>query len=267
LKEAVEWPLKYSDKFKKLGIHAPKGVLLYGPPGCGKTLLAKAVAHESEANFILVKGPELLNKWVGESEKGMREIFKKARQVAPTVIFFDEIDAIASKRGMSQGGSNVTERMVNTLLTEIDGLEDLHDVVVIAATNRPDIVDPALLRPGRFDRLLLTTLPEAVAREDIFKIHTRDMPLKDVNIKELVSFTEHYVGSDIEAVCREAGMIALRENINAKEVTMDHFRKGLEKVHGSVRPEDMKRYKEIEEYYIKTARGAAIQQMRTNYFG
>ncbi len=266
LQEVVEWPLKYADKFKKLGIKAPRGVLLYGPPGCGKTLLAKAVAHESEANFILVKGPELLNMWVGESEKGIREIFRRAREVAPTVIFFDEIDAIAMRRGMSVG-NNVTERMVNTLLTEIDGLEELHDVVVIGATNRPDILDPALLRPGRFDRLLLTPVLDDEARTDVFKIHTKGMPLaKDVTIKKLVELTKNYTGSDIEGVCREAGMIALRTDLEADKVKMADFEKALDKVKASVRPEDMKRYQEIEESYIRTARGAEIHQ-KVNYFG
>ncbi len=228
-------------------------------------MLAKAVAHESEANFILVKGPELLNMWVGESEKGVREIFKKARQVAPTIIFFDEIDAIATRRGVS--GNNVVERVVNTLLTEIDGLEELHNVVVIAATNRPDILDPALLRSGRFDRILLTPLPDEKARLEIFKLHTKNMPLaKDVHLKILIDKTVNYVGSDIEGVCREAGMLALRENIKAAEVSMDHFEKALDKVKASVRPEDMKRYQEIEESYIRTARGAEIHA-RTNYFG
>jgi transitional endoplasmic reticulum ATPase len=266
LKEAVEWPLKYGTKFRKLGIRSPKGVLMYGPPGCGKTLLAKAVASESEANFILVKGPELLNKWVGESEKGVREIFKKARMSAPTIVFFDEIDAIASRRGSGEG-SKVNERIVNTLLTEIDGLEEMNDVLVIAATNRPDILDPALLRPGRFDRILLTSVPDQKAKEEIFKIHTKDMPLaRDVNLKKLVEKMDNYVGSDIEGVSREAGMLALRENLNAKEIKMKHFEEALTKIKSSIRQEDIKKYKDIEESYIRTARGAAIAK-RENYFG
>jgi transitional endoplasmic reticulum ATPase len=266
LKETIEWPLKHAKRFKDLGIRPPKGVLLYGPPGCGKTLLAKAVAHESESNFILVKGPELLNMWVGESEKGIREIFKKARQVSPTIIFFDEIDSIATRRGLQQG-NNVTERVVNTLLTEMDGLEELNNVVVIAATNRPDILDPALLRPGRFDRLLLTPLPEDRARLDIFKIHTKGMPLsRDVTFKKLVELTPSYNGSDIEAVCREAAMTALRNDFRTKEVCFSDFEEAIRRVKPSVRPEDMKKYKEIEDSYIRTARGAEIHA-KTNYFG
>ncbi len=259
--EAVEWPLKYPDRFKQMGIRPPRGVLLYGPPGTGKTLLAKAIAHESEANFILVKGPELLNMFVGESEKGVREVFKKAKQVSPTVIFFDEIDSIAGRRGRDSGNS-VTERIVNTLLTEIDGLEELKDVVVIAATNRPDILDPALLRPGRFDRILLTPLPDDKARLKIFEIHTRNMnKSKDIDLKVLASKTNNYVGSDIEGACREAGMIALREDMNAVEIKMKHFEKALERMKPSIRDEDMQRYKEIEDSYIRTARGAAIQKL------
>jgi len=266
LQEAVEWPLKYAKEFKRLGIRPPKGVLMYGPPGCGKTLLAKAAAYESEANFILVKGPELISKWVGESEKGIREIFKKARQSAPTIIFFDEIDAIATRRGSAMGGSNVTERVVNQLLTEMDGLEELNDVVVIAATNRPDIIDPGLLRPGRFDRIIMTPVPDAEAKLEIFKIHTRSMPLaKDVKFDYLVSKTPNHVGADIEAICREAGMIALREDMKAKEIGMKHFEDALGKVKCSILSADLKRYEEIEETYIRTARGAAIR--KENYFG
>ena len=231
LKEAVEWPLKYPDKFEKFGIKPPKGTLLYGIPSTGKTLLAKAVANESDANFIAIKGPELLSKWVGESEKGVREVFRKARQTAPTVIFFDEIDSIASNRGAEAGDSGVTKRVVNQLLTEMDGLEELDDVAIIAATNRPDILDPGLVRPGRFDRHIKVDTPDEESRLAIFKVHTKDMPLaKDVKLSRLAKNTEGYVGADIEAVCREAAMLTLREDINSETVSMKFFEKAMEKV-------------------------------------
>ena len=231
LKEAVEWPLKYPDKFEKFGIKPPKGTLLYGIPGTGKTLLAKAVANESDANFIAIKGPELLSKWVGESEKGVREVFRKARQTAPTVIFFDEIDSIASNRGAEAGDSGVTKRVVNQLLTEMDGLEELDDVAIIAATNRPDILDPGLVRPGRFDRHIKVDTPDEESRMAIFKVHTKDMPLaEDVKLSRLAKNTEGYVGADIEAVCREAAMLTLREDINSETVSMKFFEKAMEKV-------------------------------------
>ena len=231
LKEAVEWPLKYPDKFEKFGIKPPKGTLLYGIPGTGKTLLAKAVANESDANFIAIKGHELLSKWVGESEKGVREVFRKARQTAPTVIFFDEIDSIASNRGAEAGDSGVTKRVVNQLLTEMDGLEELDDVAIIAATNRPDILDPGLVRPGRFDRHIKVDTPDEESRLAIFKVHTKDMPLaEDVKLSRLAKNTEGYVGADIEAVCREAAMLTLREDINSETVSMKFFEKAMEKV-------------------------------------
>jgi transitional endoplasmic reticulum ATPase len=231
LREAVEWPLKYPESFEKFGVRPPKGVLIYGPPGTGKTLLAKAVANESESNFIAVKGPELLSKWVGESEKGVREVFKKARQTAPTVIFFDEIDALASSRTGGSTDSGVTQRVVNQLLTEIDGMEELQDVAVIAATNRVDILDPALVRPGRFDRHIKIEEPDEKGRLSIFKVHTANMPLaNDVSLEKLAKTSEGYVGADIEAVSREAVMLALRENLQADKITMKNFRDAMKKI-------------------------------------
>lgn len=231
LKEAVEWPLKHPETFQRLGIRPPKGTLLYGIPGTGKTLLAKAVASESEANFISVKGPELLSKWVGESEKGVREVFRKAKQAAPTVIFFDEIDAIASKRSGNDTDSGVTKRVVNQLLTEMDGLEELEDVAIIAATNRPDILDAGLMRPGRFDRHIQVGEPDEETRLAIFKVHTKDMPLaKDVDLKKLAKNTEGYVGADIESVCREAAMLTLRKDLDAKEIPYKYFKEAIDKV-------------------------------------
>ena len=231
LKEAVEWPLKHPETFQRLGIRPPKGTLLYGIPGTGKTLLAKAVASESEANFISVKGPELLSKWVGESEKGVREVFRKAKQAAPTVIFFDEIDAIASTRSGNDTDSGVTKRVVNQLLTEMDGLEELEDVAIIAATNRPDILDAGLMRPGRFDRHIQVKEPDEDARLAIFEVHTKDMPLaEDVNLKKLAKHTEGYVGADIESVCREAAMLALRDDLEANEIPNKYFKQAIDKV-------------------------------------
>ncbi|MBI2147738.1 AAA family ATPase [Candidatus Woesearchaeota archaeon] len=265
LMEAVEWPLKYGPAFKRLGIKPPKGVLLYGPPGTGKTLLAKAVANESKANFILVKGPELLSMWVGESERGIRKIFQRARQTSPTIIFFDEMDAIAPRRGLS-ADSHVTERVVNQLLTEMDGLEEMHDVVIIGATNRPDILDTALLRPGRFDRIILTPVPDAETRKTIFEVHTKKMPLKNVDLDELARLTEDFVGADIEAVCKEAGIQALRKNIKAKEVTMDDFREALKMVHPSSSKDIQKTYEEMEGQF-RTAKAKELQKQKPSYFG
>jgi len=247
LKEAVEWPLTQPEVFKRMGIHAPRGILLFGPPGTGKTLLAKAVAHESKANFISIKGPEVLSKWVGESEKAVRELFKKARQVAPTIVFLDEIDSIAPRRGTFEG-SHVTESVVNQLLTSIDGMESMEGVVVIGATNRPDIIDPGLLRPGRFDRLLLIPAPDSVSRLEIFKIHTKDMPLaKDVSLDELAEKTVGYSGADIDALCREAAMTALRDDINAKEVRKTHFERAMAEARGSLTDDVIKYYKKVKE--------------------
>jgi transitional endoplasmic reticulum ATPase len=245
LREMVEWPLKNPEAFRRLGIEPPKGILLYGPPGCGKTLLAKAVANESGANFIAVKGPEVLTLWVGESERKIRELFRRARQVAPAIIFFDEIDALAPRRGLYRG-SAVTETVVSQLLTEMSGIEETKGVVVIAATNRPDIVDPALLRPGRIDRFVLVPPPDEKSRLAIFKVHTKNMPLaKDVDLRELAKKTEGYSGADIEAVCREAAMNALRENINAKEVKSKHFEEALKKVSPSISKDTMIYYQKF----------------------
>ena len=239
LKEAVEWPLKHPETFQRLGIRPPKGTLLYGIPGTGKTLLAKAVASESEANFISVKGPELLSKWVGESEKGVREVFRKAKQAAPTVIFFDEIDAIASTRSGNDGDSGVTKRVVNQLLTEMDGLEELEDVAIIAATNRPDILDAGLMRPGRFDRHIQVKEPDEEARLSIFEVHTKDMPLADdVDLKKLAKNTDGYVGADIEAVCREAAMLTLRNDLESKEIPYKYFKEAIDKVKPGNKPPD-----------------------------
>ncbi len=266
LKEAVEWPLQKPEVFKRLGIRPPRGILLYGPPGTGKTMLAKAVAKESEANFILVNGPSLLSKWVGESEKAVREIFRKARQTAPTILFFDEIDALVPRRGV-EGDGHVSERVVNQMLTEMDGLESLQDVVVIGATNRPDMLDPALLRSGRFDRVILTPVPDEESRIKIFEIYLKRMPLAaDVNARELAEKAEGYVGADIDGVCREAAMIALREDIKAKEVTKEHFRKALETIKPSVDKEIEEKYKELQEYFT-TARAKQIKEEKAAYVG
>jgi transitional endoplasmic reticulum ATPase len=243
IREAVEWPLKNPESFKKMGIEPPRGILLYGPPGTGKTLLARAVATESEANFIAIKGPEMLSKWVGESERAVREIFRKARMAAPTIIFFDEIDAVVPRRGSGMGDSHVTERVISQLLTELDGLEKLENIVVIAATNRPDLIDSALLRPGRFDRLLLVRAPDKKARLEIFKIHTKGMPLaKDVDLEALAGETEGYVGSDIAALCREAAMLVLRTDIKGKDVHMKQFQEAMESVMPSITEEIEKGY-------------------------
>ncbi len=306
LVEAVEWPLKHPEAFKRLGVRPPRGILLFGAPGSGKTLLAKAVANESEANFISIKGPELLSKWVGESEKAVREVFKKARQVSPCIIFFDEIDAIAPRRGVSSD-SHVSERVVNQLLTEIDGLEDLHDVVVIAATNRPDIIDTALLRPGRFDRIILTLIPDENARLDIFRVHTKGMPIsieeqpvkkkmlaakamnktggslteteiessgldnsgiksRDDFLKYLAEKTEGYVGADIEAVCREGAILALREDINSKEIYRKHFEQALEKVRPSVTKDVEKAYEELRDHF-SASRAKQMLDEKPGYMG
>ncbi|MHA2042722.1 MAG: CDC48 family AAA ATPase, partial [Candidatus Thorarchaeota archaeon] len=252
--EVVEWPLKKPESFTRIGIEPPKGVLIFGPPGCGKTLLAKAVATESQANFISVKGPELLSKWVGESEKAVREVFRKARTAAPAIIFFDELDSIAPSRGRISGDSNVTERMVSQLLTEMDGLESMKDLVVLAATNRPDLIDRALLRKGRFDRWVYIPPPTAKGREAIFKIYLDRMPLdKDVKIKSLVEATENFVGGDIENLCKEAGMHALKEDLDIELVSWRHFEEAMKAVQASITPKDIADYEKMNEEFQRTA--------------
>ncbi|HKH86756.1 MAG TPA: CDC48 family AAA ATPase [Nitrososphaera sp.] len=262
LREAVEWPLKYQGMFAYADATPPKGILLYGPPGTGKTLMAKATANESEANFISIKGPELLSKWVGESEKGVREIFRKARQAAPSIIFFDEIDAIAPARGGDFGTSHVTERVISQILTELDGLEVLTNVVVIAATNRPDIIDTALLRPGRFDRLLYVPPPDYESRKQIIHIHTKKKPLaEDTNIDNLAAKMDGYTGADIAAVASAAVMLALREHISkygkpqeaqshAKElkIHMRHFEEAMKKIR-PLSTQELDMYKMISERF------------------
>ncbi|WP_058366915.1 CDC48 family AAA ATPase, partial [Haloparvum sedimenti] len=259
LRETIQWPLEYPEVFDQLDMAAAKGVLMYGPPGTGKTLLAKAVANEADSNFISIKGPELLNKFVGESEKGVREVFSKARENAPTVVFFDEIDSIATERGRNQSDSGVSERVVSQLLTELDGLESLEDVVVIATTNRPDLIDSALLRPGRLDRHVHVPVPDEDARRKILDVHTRHKPLADdVDLDEIARRTENFVGADIEALAREAAMAASREFIGSVSpedvgesvgnvrITMDHFEAALEEVVPSVTEDVRDQYEEIE---------------------
>lgn len=246
MKETVEWPLKRPEAFTRMGITPPAGILLYGAPGTGKTLLAKAVANESESNFISIKGPELLSKWVGESEKAVREVFRKARLAAPTIVFFDEIDSIAARRGMG-GDNSVTERVISQILTEIDGLEPLNNVVVLAGTNRPDIVDPALLRPGRFDRLIYVKPPNFNGRKDILDIYTRNMPLDDdVDLEAITKMLDGFVGSDIEALCREAGLNALRANIHIEVVNHANFMAAIDRVHATMTPQAQEYYEKIE---------------------
>jgi transitional endoplasmic reticulum ATPase len=244
LREAVEWPLKTPEIFTRLGIKPPKGVLLFGAPGSGKTLLARAVATESAANFITIKGPEIFSKWVGESEKAIREVFRKARMAAPAVIFFDEIDSLVPRRGLGFSDSGVSERVISQLLTEMDGIVTLEDIVVIAASNRPDMVDPAVLRPGRFDRLIYVPEPDEKSKLQIFKIYTKNMPLKkDVELSQLVASARYYSGADIEALCREAAIVALRKDVNTKEVAMEDFEEARKRIGPSVTPDMEKWYK------------------------
>jgi len=243
VKEAIELPLKSPEIFQKMGIRPIRGILLIGLPGTGKTMIAKAVATESEANFISIKGPEMLSKWVGESEKAVREIFRKARIAAPCIVFIDEIDSIAPHRGGTDEGNRVTERIVDSLLTEIDGLQNLKNVVVIAATNRPDMLDPALMRPGRFDEIIEIPVPDERTREAILKVHTKAMPLHSVDIAELAKKTDSYSGADLENICREAGMFAIRAK--KEKVTNAHFEEALKKVRPSVTKQYLDRIKKF----------------------
>ncbi|MDO9518357.1 MAG: CDC48 family AAA ATPase [Methanosarcinaceae archaeon] len=262
--EAVEWPLKYPELFKVINTKPPRGIMLFGPPGTGKTMLAKAVASESEANFISIKGPEMLSKYIGESERAVREIFRKAKQAAPTVIFFDEIDSIAPHRGTSSD-SHVTERVVSQILTELDGIEELKDVVIVAATNRPDMVDPALLRPGRFDRLIYIRVPDKESREKIFAIHLEGKPIADeIKLSELADMTDGYVGADIEAICREAAMLAMREIIKpntdkaemlkmAEKIRLnkDHFKRAVSRVKPTTSRSALNLYEQSAEMFAR----------------
>jgi len=238
LREAIEWPLKHGELFLQVGTTPPKGIILSGPPGTGKTLLAKAVAKESGVNFIAVKGPELLSKWVGESEQSVREVFRKARLAAPCIIFFDEIDALCPMRGLSASDSGVGDRIVSQFLTEIDGIEELKGVVVLGATNRLDMVDPALLSPGRFDVVVELPAPDRETRRDIFAVHTRGKPLApDVDLQRLADLTEGLVGGDIASICRRATMLAIRDHVEregeaakAVQIAAHHFQQALDAV-------------------------------------
>jgi len=263
LKEAVEWPLTHSEDFKRIGIQPSEGVLLFGPPGIGKTMLSKAVATESKANFISVKGSEILSKWFGESERKITEIFKKAKQASPCIVFFDEIDAIAPMRGSGIGEPRVVERMVNTILSEMDGLEELRGVVVIGATNRPDLIDAALLRPGRFDEVVLVQPPDEKARLDILKVHVKNMALDDnINLETLAKRTEGYSGADIQALCRKAGVIALHENIKIDKISKRHFDAALNKINPSTTPQTKEYYEEVAR---KLGRGLEAKKVRDEF--
>merc|ERR1719225_1255034 len=231
LRQAVEWPVKHPEVFTRMGISAPRGLLMYGPPGCSKTMIAKALANESGLNFLSIKGPELFSKWVGESERAVREVFRRARQVKPSIVFFDEIDAVGGSRG--EGGGKVGDRVLAQLLTEMDGVEGLEGGTVVAATNRPDMMDQALLRPGRLDRVVYVPLPDLETRRQVLKVHTRKIPLAtDVNLEEVAQSTEGYSGAEVAAVCNEAALAALEESVEAQVVGERHFKLAL----GSVTP-------------------------------
>jgi transitional endoplasmic reticulum ATPase len=270
LRESIEWPMKYPHVFEKMGVEPPKGILLFGPPGTGKTLLAKAVATESGANFIAIRGPEVLSKWVGESEKAIRQIFRRARMVAPAVVFFDEIDSIAGVRGSDPSG--VIDRIVNQLLTELDGIQPLRRVVVVAATNRPDLLDPALLRPGRFDKLIYVPPPDLKARIEIFKVHTRKLPLaEDVNLEELARRTDGYTGADIAAVCKEAAMLALREvfsksgSLQVTKIELRHFLEAMNKIPPSLSRTDIELYEKLAREVKKAGTSGGFRRIPTTF--
>jgi transitional endoplasmic reticulum ATPase len=257
LREGVELPLKDPEAFKRLGIRPAKGFLLYGPPGTGKTLLAKATAREAEANFIATKSSDLLSKWYGESEQQIARLFARARQVAPTVIFIDELDSLVPARGGGLGEPQVTERVVNTILAEMDGLEELGSVVVIGATNRPNLIDPALLRPGRFDELIYVSVPNQEGRRHILGIQTKKMPLaEDVNLDSLAERSDRFTGADLEDLVRRAGLFALRESLGATTVTGTHFERALKETRASVTPEMESDYEKIEANLKQEARSA-----------
>jgi transitional endoplasmic reticulum ATPase len=246
LKEGVELPLKDPDAFRRLGIRPAKGFLLYGPPGTGKTLLAKAVAREAQANFIATKSSDLLSKWYGESEQQISRLFSRARQVAPCILFIDELDSLVPTRGSGMGEPQVTERVVNTILAEMDGLEELQSVVVIGATNRPNLIDPALLRPGRFDELIYVGLPDTGGRRRILAIQTTKMPLAgDVDLDLLARRTDRFTGADLEDLVRRAGLVALRSSLDVREVTMAHFEEALTDSRASVTPDMERDYAQI----------------------
>ncbi|MFP4646330.1 MAG: CDC48 family AAA ATPase [Candidatus Acetothermia bacterium] len=259
LKEVVELPLKNPESFRRIGIEAPRGVLLYGPPGTGKTMMAKAVANESDANFITAKGSDLLSKWYGESEQRIARVFSKARQVAPSVVFLDELDALAPQRGAAAGEPHATERIVNQLLSELDGMEEMRGVVVIGASNRPDIIDSALLRPGRFDELIHVPVPDLEGRRKIFQIHTDQMSLDPgVNLDKLADITKDYTGADIASVCKKAGRLALREDLETSAVKMEHFIAAIDETSASVTSEARQRYENIERKLREKAGGSEI---------
>ena len=245
LKESIEWPLTMPEKFEHFGISPPRGIMLFGAPGTGKTLIAKAIANEAKANFISIKGPELISKWVGESEKAVREVFKKAKQSSPSIVFLDEFESIAGMRRSHSGeGSDVMNRVVNQLLSSLDGVEGMEGVIVVAATNRPEMIDPALMRSGRFERVLHIPPPDKDSRSEILKIHAAKMPLGKFKIEELAGMMEHYTGADIEAVCREAALISMRDG--KKSVSKKHFEKAAEMVRPTVTEEMLEYYSKME---------------------